>query len=167
MSYVKKPDNAVLSHDGERTFENKSLLPKIFLAGSIEMGTAEDWQKEIVSKFKNWDVLFFNPRRDDWDSSWKQEIGNEQFNHQVSWELNRLDECDFILMYFSPETKSPISLLELGLYAKSGKMIICCPKGFWRKGNVDMVCTRLSIPLYEDLDDAIEALKTKINLKTT
>jgi hypothetical protein len=42
-------------------------------------------------------------------------------------------------MYFDPNTKSPISLLELGLFAKSGKMIVCCPNGFWRKGNVDIV----------------------------
>ena len=63
-------------------------------------------------------------------------------------------------MYFSPETKSPISLLELGLYATSGKMIVCCPDGFWRKGNVEIVCEKYEIPLYETLDDLLNFIKT-------
>ena len=163
-----KPDNTYYKEEvaiSSLSISKSSIKAKVFLAGSIEMGTAEDWQKKVIAELKWLEILFFNPRRNDWNSSWKQEIGNEQFNSQVSWELNRLEECDFIFMYFSPETKSPISLLELGLYAKSGKMIVCCPEDFWRKGNVDIVCTRLNIPLYGDLEDAINALKTKFLLK--
>jgi hypothetical protein len=66
-------------------------------------------------------------------------------------------------MYFSPETQSPISLLELGRFADRRNMVVCCPKGFWRKGNVDILCTRENIPLFEDLQSAIGALKTKIS----
>ena len=102
----------------------------IFLAGSIEMGVAEDWQTEIsrfLQEKEIENITIFNPRRDSWDSSWKQEEGNLEFNHQVNWEMNKLEESDIIFMYFSPETKSPISLLELGLYANSGKIIVCCP----------------------------------------
>lgn len=134
----------------------------VFLAGSIEMGKAEDWQKRIENHFIKTEVTLFNPRRDDWDSSWTQEQSNPQFNHQVNWEMNRLEEADIVFMYFSPETMSPISLLELGLHANDN-IIVCCPKGFWRKGNVDIVCTRYGIPLFENLEDAIGALATKIN----
>ncbi len=88
-----------------------TLPKKIFLAGSIEMGKAENWQEKIVNTF-NKSYLFFNPRRDDWDSSWEQKIENVQFNEQVTWELNALDSSDIIVMYFDPNTKSPISLLE-------------------------------------------------------
>jgi hypothetical protein len=138
----------------------------IFLAGSIEMGLAEDWQSRLTSEIEEMDkpITIFNPRRDDWDSSWKQEQSNSQFNYQVNWELNRLEECSFIFMYFSPETKSPISLLELGLFARENKMIVCCPDGFWRKGNVDVVCSRLEIPVFDNLESAIGSLKTKINM---
>jgi hypothetical protein len=73
-----------------------------------------------------------------------------------------LDLCDVIFMYFSPETKSPISLLELGLYANSKKMIVCCPDEFWRKGNVDIVCSRYGIPVYNTLDAAIGRLRTDL-----
>jgi hypothetical protein len=133
----------------------------IFLAGSIEMNAAEEWQNYVQETLKDLDVTFLNPRRDDWDSSWTDK--SVVFNTQVNWEMNRLDSCDIIFMYFSPETKSPISLLELGLHAESDRMVVCCPPGFWRKGNVDIVCTRYNIPLFNDMESAINGLRTKIN----
>ena len=131
----------------------------IFLAGSIEMGAAEDWQARLADELINKNVVLYNPRRDEWDSSWEQSIMNPQFYQQVNWEMNALEKSHLIVMYFSPETKSPISLLELGLYAASGKMIVCCPEGFWRKGNVDMVCDRYNIPNFDSLEKMIGYLK--------
>jgi len=134
----------------------------VFLAGSIEMGVAEDWQTKVANRFEKHQVTLYNPRRDEWDSSWKQEQKESKFNEQVNWEMNNLEDCDIIFMYFDPGTKSPISLLELGLYADSGKMIVVCPDGFWRKGNVEIVCTRFNIPLFNSLDDGMGALESKI-----
>lgn len=62
-------------------------------------------------------------------------------------------------MYFDPFTKSPISLLELGLFANSGKLHVICQSPFWRKGNVDIVCAKYNIPVYENLGE----FKNKIN----
>jgi hypothetical protein len=42
-------------------------------------------------------------------------------------------------------------------------MVVCCPDGFWRKGNVEILCTRENVPLFNDMESAIGALKTKIN----
>ncbi len=72
-------------------------IPKIFLAGSIEMGIAEDWQNRVVDQLKNEDVVIFNPRRDNWDSSWVQSKDNPEFRQQVEWELNALEQSDFII----------------------------------------------------------------------
>jgi hypothetical protein len=74
-----------------------------------------------------------------------------------------LDSSDIIVMYFDPNTKSPISLLELGLYAASGKLIVCCPEGFWRKGNVDIVCQRYKVPTVETIEDLISNWDYLIN----
>lgn len=137
----------------------------IFLAGSIEMGIADDWQTKLIRYLNEQGIeriKIFNPRRDSWDSSWTQEESNPQFNQQVNWEMNKLEQSDIIFMYFSPETKSPISLLELGLYANSGKIIVCCPDGFWRKGNIEIVCSRYRIPLYHNIEDGIGGLLTQI-----
>lgn len=57
-----------------------------------------------------------------------------------------------IAMWFAPETKAPITLLELGLFARSGKVIVGCPDGFWRKGNVEIVCARFGCELTSDCE---------------
>ena len=95
--------------------------------------------------------------RESWDSSWTQSIDNIQFREQVEWELNGLDRADIIVVYFDPSTKSPITLLEVGLHAQSGKMLLCCPDGFWRKGNIEIVCDRYDIPLLNDFSGLIDA----------
>jgi len=122
----------------------------IFLAGSIEMGTAENWQQKTEKLLRDFDCTILNPRRDDWDSTWEQSIHNKQFREQVEWELDALENADLIAMYFDPNAKSPITLLELGLFIGSTDMIVCCPDGYWRKGNVDIVCDRYDNYSYDN-----------------
>jgi hypothetical protein len=140
---------------------------KIFLAGTIDMGNSIDWQQKVIDHFQDLynekEIIILNPRRNDWDSSWVQTIENEQFSGQVNWELDALEASDFIIMFFDKNSKSPISMLELGLFADSKKMLVCCEEGFWRKGNIDIVCQRKEIPTFETIDHLITALKTKIN----
>src|SRR3972149_7230005 len=130
----------------------------IFLAGSIEMGIAEKWQAKVERLLSDQPVTIFNPRRDDWDSSWVQSIDNLQFREQVEWELSALEIADIIALYFDPTTKSPISLLEFGLFSRTGKLIVCCPDGFWRKGNVDIVCDRYGIMQVPSINDLVMAV---------
>jgi hypothetical protein len=104
------------------------FTPKIFLAGSIEMGKAEDWQTELINKLKDKDIIIFNPRRADWDPTWEQKKENPEFYNQVTWELEHLELADWIVLYLDPNTKSPITLLELGIHAQANKLIVCCPK---------------------------------------
>ena len=133
----------------------------IFLAGSIEMGKARDWQTEVQDKLKLLDVVLYNPRREDWDASWTQDISNDDFRGQVEWELDYLDKADLILFYFDPNTKAPITLMELGLFAKSGKCLVCCPQGYWRRGNVQIVCARYKIPLMDNIHQLIDAVQMR------
>jgi len=132
----------------------------VFLAGTIDMGDSDDWQ----SRFEQMDDRFviINPRRDDWDSSWHDT--SDAFNEQVIWELDNLEKCDAIIMNFEKGSKSPISLLELGLFAKSGKMFVICPDGFYRKGNVRIVCERNGIPMIDTIDKLIDELSNNQSL---
>jgi hypothetical protein len=134
----------------------------IFLGGSIEMGTAENWQTRLTKELAEYDVVLLNPRRDDWDSSWIQSIHNAQFKEQVTWELDAMDCADLIVFYFDPSTKSPITLIELGLFATLSNVIVCCPDGFWRKGNVEIVCERYDVPLCNTFDELVSMTKTFI-----
>lgn len=107
----------------------------------------------FLKKAKKIDYIF-NPRRDDFEPNAEQKKENKYFHDQVSWELNALEVAETILMYFAPDTKAPITLLELGLFADSKKLIVCCPKDFWRRGNVEIICERYNINLHNGLESA-------------
>lgn len=134
-------------------------MKKIFLAGSIEMGKAENWQERIVAALHHLDGLLLNPRRTHWNVTWDQSADNPDFRQQVEWELDALDRADLVIMYFAPETRSPITLLELGIHvaANPKKLVVCCPDGFWRRGNVDIVCRRFGVRQVATLDELIKS----------
>lgn len=142
----------------------KEILPpqaigkRIFLAGSIEMGKAVDWQKDVIQKLSHTNHTFLNPRRRDWDSSWEQKITNPQFKEQVLWELEGLESADIIIMNFIGGTISPVSLIELGLHMRSKKLHVVCPEEYWKKGNVDITCEFYGVKQYETLNDLIKFL---------
>jgi len=142
----------------------KENRPVVFFSGSIEMGKAELWQDDFVAELKNDDVLILNPRRDDWDSSWDQSIECDYFREQVEWELQALEDTDIMLLYLQPGTKSPISLLEFGLYARSAPehLVVLCPEGFWRKGNVDITCAKYGVKMVETKEELIAYAKGEI-----
>ena len=153
-SSIIKPPNPIPA--STRRVRSSMELPSVFLAGSIEMGKAENWQIHVENLLEYTDCVIFNPRRDDWDSSWVQSVTNPQFTNQVTWELMALEKADVIALYLDPATKSPISLLELGLHAGSGKLIVCSPEGFYRKGNVDIVCLRYGVPMVENVVELVK-----------
>jgi nucleoside 2-deoxyribosyltransferase len=142
------------------TWPNVFKRSLIFLAGAIDMGKARDWQTEVTEKILegNDDVIILNPRRDDWDDSWEQTIENKQFREQVEWELKGLDEADLVILVLTKDSKAPISLLELGLQAKDGKVVVVCEDGFYRKGNIEVVCKKYNVPLHNTLEELYENL---------
>jgi hypothetical protein len=131
----------------------------IFLAGTIEMGDSIDWQKDIVEFLKDDDGIILNPRRDNWDSSWEQKKENIEFREQVEWELYGIKNSSIVIFNFLPNSKSPITMLELGLCLNEQKALVCCPEGFWRKGNIDVSCAFFGIPVFIDYDEFKENIK--------
>lgn len=123
----------------------------VFLAGSIDLGQAEDWQATVTQALEDRDVVILNPRRDAWDASWEQDIGFAPFREQVEWELEGLERATVIAVYFAPASKAPVTLLELGLFAQSKRVVVCCPEGYWRRGNVEVVCRRYAVEMVADL----------------
>lgn len=135
--------------------------PRIFLGGSIDMGRAPNWQAAITTALSDLDVVLMNPRRPDWNPAWKPIASEPEFRRQVEWELAALDSADIIILYFAPGSQSPISLLELGLHARSGKTVILCPDGFWRKGNIDITAERYDIEQVANMDALITAVRRR------
>ena len=151
----------------EPIVQNEDFLseksPIIFLAGSIEQGKAVDWQEIIINALKDIDCIILNPRRKQWDATWVQSIDNPKFKEQVLWELNGIKESDIVVIYFDKNTKSPITLLELGLsIGMNKKIIVYCPEGFYRKGNIDITCELFDQYVFEDENEFLKALKQLI-----
>lgn len=134
----------------------------IFLAGSIDGGVAEEWQARVEKDLESYPITLFNPRRDFWDDTWEQTISNPNFKEQVEWEMDHLDRADIIVMYFDPNGKAPITLLELGLHAAKSNIIVCCPDGYWRKGNVEVIADRFGLVLVNSYEAMMTALKQEI-----
>ena len=139
---------------------NGYLLKWVFLAGSIDMGKAVDWQTQLTSLVADQNIVVLNPRRDDWDSSWKQDISDPQFSEQVNWEMDHMERADVIVYVFDPAGRAPITLLELGLHAnqQTKTKLVVCPEGYWRRGNVQIVCHRNSIPMFDSIEQMLPSL---------
>jgi hypothetical protein len=133
--------------------------PRVFLGGSIDMGGAPDWQAAMTSALADMDVMILNPRRPDWNPNWRPEADEPEFRRQVEWELAALESADVIVMYFAPGTQSPISLLEMGLHARGGKLIVLAPEGFWRKGNVDITAQAYGVKQVQSLPELTAAVR--------
>ena len=61
-------------------------------------------------------------------------------------------------MNFLSNSKSPITLLELGLFAHTGKLFVCCPKDFYRSGNVQIICNNYNIPMFDTIEELTKSL---------
>lgn len=127
----------------------------VFLAGTI----VGDWRQRVMESLRDADVTILDPRRGDWDSSWNERVDDSRFRIQTEWELDAQERADIIAMYLSPESEASTSLLELGISARSGKVIVCCLDGFWCKNLVDVVCHRHQLETAPDLVAMIEAVK--------
>jgi len=143
------------------------LWPTVFLAGSIEQGKAVDWQQDVIGRLHGGQVTILNPRRTAWDSTWSQTLDNPDFVEQVNWELDAIEQrAEIVFFYFQAGTMSPITLMELGIVSKLVSVdmnaVVVCEPGFWRKGNVDVLCRREGIPVFDNLGDGFGALKKLI-----
>lgn len=129
----------------------------VFLAGTIDNGEGKNWQQDTIETLSNFDLPYltiFNPRRD----SWAANASEEEVLKQIDWEQEHLEKADLIVMCILDESKSPISLMELGQWADSGKLVVFCTGKFWRHTNVKWMCDNYNIELHEtnDVDSIVD-----------
>ena len=146
-------DNVIHPHEPEPS--NLDGWSTVFLAGTIDNGNSEDWQQTVAAKLAGRDrrYLLYNPRQEEWHPEREGEM-----DYQVHWELEHMEKADHILMVFLPGSQSPITFLELGLHARSGKLLVVCTPGFYRYDNVRITCACYGVPVYGSIDEALEAL---------
>lgn len=155
----------IVMHEGN-TFEINPLVirapesiigfrPSVYLAGSVTKPV--DWRKRFIDMVRDIQlpvgVALLDPVRKDWDDTWVESLADPRFREQVEWELRSMRFADVIAVHFEPGSLAPVSLLELGLYANSGKLLIHCPDGFWKRGYVEAVASFYRIHMVESLED--------------
>ncbi len=148
VTYELKPREVLpVKDDGSFT--------KIFLAGTIDMGNSVDWQSQLKEYFSGKDgrYILFNPRRGSWNGG-----ADGEMEYQVNWELEHLEQSDIIIMNILGSSKSPITLLEMGLHARSGKLYVVCEPSFYRYDNVRITCDYYGVPLFDSLEDMLSEL---------
>jgi hypothetical protein len=137
----------------------------VFTAGSIEMGAAVQWQQLMADSLCDLPITVLNPRRGNWDPSDVPKADNAGFKSQVDWELDALEKASVICFFFDVTTSSPVTMLELGLWAASGKIVVCCDPRFWRSGNVQIVCRRYGIPFVKTFAELVMGVRVMLGEK--
>lgn len=131
----------------------------IFLAGSIDQGRASDWQSKLIEMLNIVpELVIYNPRRPDWDASWKSD--SPELIEQIKWELDHIKKCDYVFMFFEAGSKSPISLLELGICcaSKPKQFVVCCESGYERYTNVAITCDEFNVKRVTKLEEFVDFL---------
>ena len=133
---------------------NKLNSKSVFLACTIDNGDSLNWQDKTIIELINLginNIEIYNPRREHWNPN----PTKEEMEKQIKWEQEHLDKADIIVMVLLDDSKSPISLLELGLYANTKKLIVFCTPNFYRWDNVRLTCEKYNIELVQDLHSLI------------
>ncbi|KAK5996570.1 hypothetical protein PT974_01907 [Cladobotryum mycophilum] len=130
----------------------------IFLAGTTTQTGEPDWREKLTEALSKYDITIFNPKRDDWDSSWKEDFSDSRWAEQVEWELEMQDKADIVVVFFHGISPAPISLLELGLCVRSGKAIVCALDSYSKRGNVEAVCRRYAAKFVSSMQELRDAV---------
>jgi hypothetical protein len=158
---ARHPEFAIHLPPGEPNYGKISL----FTAGSIEMGAAVPWQSRLIEHLEHLPITISNPRKDYWDPTIDVKSKDINFRTQVEWEMNALKAATVICFFFDTDTISPVTLMELGMWASSGKALVCCGGKYWRSGNVDIVCDRYNIPRVDSFEMLIPAVEEFLAIK--
>lgn len=136
----------------------------VFLAGPTEI----NWRTPFLATLRGLfaagasNTTVYDPFQPRWDSSWREDLGDDRFRAQVAWELERQERATVVAVFFHGDSKAPVSLLELGLCARSGKAVVGCEPAYWKRGNVQAVCQRYGVPMADDLGGLASLVADKL-----
>lgn len=137
----------------------------VFLAGTIEMGKAIQWQRHMLHFLQDLPIAVYNPRRGSWNKASTDEELTRNFHTQVVWEKVNLARASVICFFFDHPTKSPVTMMELGEWAASNKVVVCCNSKFWKAKNVHIQCAYHGIPCVETFEELVPLVRAKLRSK--
>lgn len=139
----------------------------LYLGGTIGVAKTDDWREKVKDAIKDADGLtVFDPVIADWVRVRNSKERKFNLHKQINWELEAQEESDYIVYYFSPTAKASFAFLELGFFATMNNssqsamnILVCCPKGFWKKDYIDVFCDRYNIDKVETFSEMIEIIQ--------
>lgn len=132
MNVVQAPNRDTIQHPVNST------TPKIFLAGCANT----DWRKVFVTKFEDRFVVFYDPKRDDWNL-----MDASKTLEQITWEFKYIRDADIIIYHFNAGSVCPITLLEYGMWGLStGRPILVYVSDYYEKKKDIIIQTALARP---------------------
>jgi hypothetical protein len=131
---------------------NTAKQQSIFLAGSMDTQLFHNWRKQVIDTYLG-DYNFFDPTNRNYEK-----LNFLDMKLHIQWELDALEMSDKILLNFLPDALSPISLVELGLYVSSNKLIVVCPKEFYKSSYVHALCEKYNTPIFNEINSALTEL---------
>ncbi|ROW07995.1 hypothetical protein VPNG_06111 [Cytospora leucostoma] len=137
----------------------------VFLAGPTECPWRTNFLatlRSLIEKSPHPNITVYNPYQPNWGPSWREDLADNRFTTQVEWELERQESATIVALFFHGDSKAPLSLLELGLSARSGKAVVGCDKAYWKRGYVQAVCQRYGVPMADDLDGLATLVADKL-----
>lgn len=68
------------------------------------------------------------------------------------------------MFFFPAGSKGPIALLELGLWVgrRQEDVVVGVEEGFWKKGNVEVVCGRFGVRCLGSLGELGEVVRERV-----
>jgi len=79
--------------------------------------------------------------------------------------LEALEQADVICFFFDVRTMSPVSLLELGRWMDSDKIVVCCGEKYWKSGNVHIMCERYGVTCVETFEELVPEVEKILKKK--
>lgn len=161
MSIEEQPNKEYILAPKEHS---RPYRNKLFLAGTIESGTARDWQRSVAEDILSREgVTIYNPRRPAWAGE-QRTLSCSLFCEQVLWEQRMLKLSSHVFFNFEPNSISLITMGEFYQCLELKKiMVVCCPKEYRGSGNVILMCALYNVPVYETLVEAVDHMNLLLN----
>lgn len=137
----------------------------IFLAGTTKN---TKWRETLVDSCEELrdEVVFYDPTRQDWDSTWREHEDDARWRQQYDWEQDALRRADIKVFCFLETSDAPISLLEFGLAippdgVRIEDIVVCVSPDYPKAAYVRSLCQRHHISFVchvEELHALLEPL---------
>lgn len=120
--------------------------PRLYVA--CPSANAGDLQRTVLDELENADVTVF--------------IGTGKEPELDQWRLDLMESATVIGIWIDSQGPNEDAMLELGLAATTGKLIVGCPRRSGQRALVEPICTRYGIPLVEDVKVFAIALREEL-----